>query len=163
MHIHSTQGHPEDRWKQTNKKNYKTTSVSRSILWLSDCSNRKEMTGSDMHLPPSYNTSLLFLSPTLLSFQRQAAHGPRRTHEAAAERCHLPDTGDNRSQPCGYIGSHADAQTSPCPSIGAPSALRLRYGPTATLDWRQKAPLVKLQIQPLVFRLNRAQASPLPI
>lgn len=106
------------------KKEINTTSISHSILWLSDCINRKtsarqEVTCTYLH----HTTPLFFHSPTLLSFQRQATHGPDRTHEAAAEHCHLPDTGDNKSQPRGYNGSHADAQPSPCLSTEAPTAL----------------------------------------
>lgn len=122
-------GHPEDT--RGKKKEINTTSISHSILWLSDCSNRKtsarqEVTCTYLH----HTTPLFFLSPTLLSFQRQATHGPDRTHEAAAEHCHLPDTGDNKSQPRGYIGSHADAQPSPCLSTEAPTALDTFSRPT---------------------------------
>lgn len=88
------------------KNKQKTTSISHSILWLSDCSNRKlsarqEVTCTYLH----HTTPLFFLSPTLLSFQRQATHGPDRTREAAAEHCHLPDTGDNKSQPRGWLAT----------------------------------------------------------
>lgn len=96
-------GHPEDTRKKTKQK---TTSISHSILWLSDCSNRKlsarqEVTCTYLH----HTTPLFFLSTTLLSFQRQATHGPDRTREAAAEHCHLPDTGDNKSQPRGWLAT----------------------------------------------------------
>lgn len=99
-------GHPEDT-REKKKKEINTTSISHSILWLSDCSNRKtsarqEVTCTYLH----HTTPLFFLSPTLLSFQRQATHGPDRTHEAAAEHCHLPDGGQQKPaawvhwQPC---------------------------------------------------------------
>lgn len=103
MHIHSTpwssRGHEE-----TKTKKKQTTSVSHTILWLSDCSNRKKMSARQevtctyLH----HTTPLFFLSPTLLSFQGQATHGPHRAHEAAAEHCHLPDTG-GQQKPAAWV------------------------------------------------------------
>lgn len=59
-----------------------------------------------MHLPPEYKTwhALSPLSPSVLSFQRQAAHRPHWTHEAAAEHYHLPAMGQQKPKPYGYVG-----------------------------------------------------------
>lgn len=88
-------------------------------------SARKEVTCTYLHHTKPHILSFFFLSPNsfsaslLLSFQRQATHRPHRTHEAAAEHYHLPDMGQQKPKPCGYIGrgqstilSHADTQPS---------------------------------------------------
>lgn len=103
-HIHAVVIHRTRGKQNNNKKEIKTTSVSHTILWLSDCSNRKKMSATQevtctyLH----HTTPLFFLSPTLLSFQGQATHGPRRGHEAAAEHCHLPDTG-GQQKPASWV------------------------------------------------------------
>lgn len=61
-------------------------------------SARQEVTCTYLH----HTTPLFFLSPTLLSFQGQATHGPHRAHEAAAEHCHLPDTG-GQQKPAAWV------------------------------------------------------------
>lgn len=85
----------------------------------------KEVTCTYLHhtkphiLSHSFSSPPFFLCLSLLSFQRQATHRPHRTHEAAAEHYHLPDMGQQKPKPYGYIGrgqstilSHADTQPS---------------------------------------------------
>lgn len=88
-----------------------------------------------MHLPPSYKTShpLCFSSPplilclSLLPFERQATHRPHRTHEAAAVHYHLPDMGQQKPKPYGYIGSGRSTILSPADT----------QPPTAWFTWAQ--------------------------
>lgn len=69
--------------------------------------------------------SLCFSSPPLslplplLSFEWQATHRPRCANEAAAEHYHLPDMGQQKPKPYGYMDrgqstilSHGDTQLS---------------------------------------------------
>lgn len=60
-----------------------------------------------------FSSPPLFLCLSLLSFQRQATHRPRRTHEAAAEHYHLPDMGQQKPKPHGYIGRGQSTILSP--------------------------------------------------
>lgn len=98
-----------------------STSVSHNIQQLLQQEEDVNEKGSDEHLPSSYKIShpFCFSSPpffhclALLSFERQAAHRPRRTHEAAAQHCHLPDMGQQK--PAAWVRwqwpiSHADTQ-----------------------------------------------------
>lgn len=104
-------------------------------------SARKEVACTYLHHTKPHILSLFFLSPTLslclslLSFERQATHRPHRAHEAAAEHYHLPDMGQQKPKPYGYIGrgrstilSHADTQT----------LHSLIYMGTNDVDFRQK-------------------------
>lgn len=126
----SHRSHPK---KGKNRKKKKKNNFKSAIpfTWHSNhfyrkrMSARKEVTCTYLHHTKPHILSLFFLSPTLflclslLSFQRQATHRPHRAHEAAAEHYHLPDMGQQKPKPYGYIGrgqstilSHADTQPS---------------------------------------------------
>lgn len=51
-----------------------------------------------------FSSPPLFLCLSLLFFELQAAHRPHRAHEAAAEHYHLPDMGQQKPKPYGYVG-----------------------------------------------------------
>lgn len=119
MHIHSTpwssRGHEEKREKK--KKNRKKEIHPQSAIpfcGFSGCGNREisarqEVTCTYLH----HTTPLRFLSPTLLPFQRQATHGPERTHKAAAAHSHLPDTGTAEASRVGPWAALQPARAQP--------------------------------------------------
>lgn len=108
----SHQSHPR---KEKEKINFQSavpfSGIIATIIYRKRMSVRQEVTCTYLH-----HTKPHILSPCLsasLSFERQAAHRPHCAHEAAAERYHLPDMGQQKPKPYGYIWQRLVNHTEP--------------------------------------------------